>query len=79
MLREQRDRIRVMLLKNNLSQTWLINRLAEEGLSVDKSELSSALSGSRQGEKIEKIINSSVTILESYEEKYAKGRKQKPV
>ena len=78
MLREQRDTIRVMLLKNNLSQTWLINRLAEDGLSVDKAELSGALNGSRQGEKIEKIITASLDILNGYEEQYANGRK-KPV
>lgn len=74
MLREERDKIRVLLLENSLSQTWLINRLAEHGISVDKAELSSALSGSRKGAKIEKIISTSLQILNDYVAKMGKPK-----
>lgn len=63
----KRDEIRIKLLNNNLSQVWLINQLAERGITTDKSELSSALSGSRTGTKIDKIIETSLLILHDYE------------
>jgi len=65
-LNKERDQIRILLLKNSLSQVWLINRLEEHGIMTDKTELSSALSGSRHGAKIEKIIKTSLTILDDY-------------
>lgn len=68
----ERDRIRVLLFENSLSQVWLINRLEEKGIFTDKSELSSALSGSRRGEKIDKIISTSIEILNDYVEKMKK-------
>lgn len=74
MLREERDKIRVLLLENSLSQTWLINRLEEHGIAVDKAELSSALSGSRKGAKIEKIISTSLQILNDYVAKMGKPK-----
>jgi hypothetical protein len=41
------------------------------GIATDKTELSSALSGTRKGAKIEKIIQKSLEILTDYEEKMA--------
>lgn len=66
-MKAERDKIRIMLLNNNLSQVWLINQLAEKGIVTDKAELSSALSGSRTGAKIEKIISVSLQILNDYQ------------
>lgn len=66
-MKRKRDEIRIMLLNNNLSQVWLIGQLAEKGIITDKSELSSALSGSRTGKKIDKIIDISLQILHDYE------------
>lgn len=63
---KERDKIRILLLNNSLSQVWLINRLEEHGITTDKTELSSALSGSRRGAKIDKIIETSLTILNDY-------------
>ena len=77
MSKEDRDKIRIMLFRNNLSQTWLICRLAEDGIVTDKSELSGALSGARCGKKIEKIITASLGILEDYENQYGNARRRK--
>lgn len=41
------------------------------GISTDKTEMSSALSGRRKGAKVEKIIQKSLEILREYEEKMA--------
>lgn len=69
---QERDRIRVLLLENSLSQVWLINRLEERGIQTDKSELSSALSGSRKGKKVNTIIQASLEILDDYTAKMKK-------
>lgn len=66
MLVQERDRIRVLLLENSLSQVWLISRLEERGVITDKSELSSALSGSRKGKKVDIILKNSLDILDDY-------------
>lgn len=66
-MKAERNKIRIMLLNNNLSQVWLINQLADRGIVTDKAELSSALSGSRTGAKIDKIISASLQILNDYE------------
>lgn len=68
-LKNERMQIRIMLMRNSLSQTWLINRLEESGVHTDKTELSSALAGRRKGPKVEKIIQESFNILKEYEEK----------
>jgi len=68
-LREERDLIRLMLLRNSLTQTWLINRLEDVGVRTDKTEMSSALGGRRKGEKVNLILRKSVEILTEYERK----------
>lgn len=66
-MREERDRIRLMLYRNTLTNVWLINRLEEKGINTEKTEMSSVLRGVRKGAKAESIINSSIEILENYE------------
>lgn len=66
-MREERDRIRMMLYRNTLTNAWLVNRLEEKGINTEKTEMSSVLRGVRKGAKAEIIINSSVEILENYE------------
>ena len=68
-MREERDEIRLMLYRNTLTNSWLINRLAERGVETEKTELSSALRGVRKGAKVEKIIKESLEILKFYESK----------
>lgn len=68
-MRQERDEIRIRLYRNSLTQTWLINRLEEKGVSTDKAELSSALAGSRKGAKVDKILATSSEILKEYEDK----------
>ncbi len=66
-MREERDRIRMMLYRNTLTNAWLVNRLEEKGINTEKTEMSSVLRGVRKGAKAESIINSSIEILENYE------------
>jgi hypothetical protein len=68
-LREERDRIRLMLYRNTLTNAWLVNRLEEKGINTEKTEMSSVLRGVRKGAKAESIIKSSIDILSEYEEK----------
>lgn len=72
MIVKEQDKIRVALFENSLSQVWLINRLKERGVITDKTELSSVLSGTRHGAKVDKIIATSADILEEYEAKMKK-------
>jgi hypothetical protein len=65
---ELRKSIRERLIKNTLSQVWLINRLEDEGLQTEKTELCSVLSGTRKGAKAETILQVSDAILTRYEE-----------
>lgn len=68
-MREERDRIRLMLYQNTLTNAWLVNRLEEKGVNTEKTEMSSVLRGVRKGAKAETIIKTSLEILENYEEK----------
>lgn len=68
-MREERDRIRLMLYRNTLTNAWLVNRLEEKGVNTEKTEMSSVLRGVRKGAKAEMIIKTSLEILENYEEK----------
>ncbi len=71
---EERDRIRQMLYRNSLTNTWLINRLGEKGIRTEKTEFSSVLRNVRKGAKAEKIVRASTEILEDYE-RWARGAK----
>lgn len=68
-MREERDKIRMMLYRNTLTNAWLINRLGERGINTEKTEMSSVLRGVRKGAKAENIIKTSLVILEEYERK----------
>ena len=68
-MREERDRIRLMLYRNTLTNAWLVNRLEERGVITEKTEMSSVLRGVRKGAKAETIIKISVEVLDDYESK----------
>lgn len=68
-MREERDRIRLMLYRNTLTNAWLVNRLEERGVNTEKTEMSSVLRGVRKGAKAESIIKTSLEILDDYESK----------
>ncbi len=59
--------VRALLQKHHLTNVWLINRLEEQGVITDKAELSSALSGTRRGNKVDRILVTSLEILDKYE------------
>lgn len=60
-------KIRELLSRNNLTQVWLINRLAAVGETVDKYEMSSTLACVRTGPKADRVIHKSLEILQVYE------------
>lgn len=68
-MREERDRIRLMLYRNTLTNAWLVNRLEKRGVITEKTEMSSVLRGVRKGAKAESIIKTSLEILDDYESK----------
>lgn len=74
-MRDERDRIRLMLYRNTLTNAWLVNRLEEKGINTEKTEMSSVLRGVRKGAKAESIINTSLEILEYYEKCFGEGAK----
>lgn len=64
---EERDKVRFALMKNNLSQAWLIGLLAQKGIQTDKVNLSDALRGARKSERCMEAISAAAEILDSYE------------
>lgn len=53
---EERENIRERLKKHKLSYVWLIGQLALRGIVTDKTEMSSVISGTRNGTKADAII-----------------------
>ncbi len=70
-IKELRESVKTRLTKNTLTQVWLINRLEDEGLNTDKTELSSVLAGTRHGAKAETLLKFADSILSRYEEHMA--------
>lgn len=64
---EERENIRERLKKHKLSYVWLIGQLALRGIVTDKTEMSSVISGTRNGTKADAIIELSIDILDKYE------------
>ena len=64
---EERENIRERLEKHKLSYVWLIGQLALRGIVTDKTEMSSVISGTRNGTKADAIVDLSLDILDKYE------------
>ena len=60
---EEGHKIRVSLAEFGLTQVWLIEELRKRGIITDKTEMSSVLSGTRHGRKVDQILKTSVEIL----------------
>ncbi len=56
------------LRRNNLTNTWLINRLEERGTNVSKFNMSDILRGVRRNNDSDHILTQSLRILDSYED-----------
>lgn len=65
---EERTNIRERLRKHNLSYVWLISQLRLRGVVTDKTEMSSVVSGARNGAKADTIIQTAAAVLDSYEQ-----------
>lgn len=59
--------LRLRLMENHLSFTWLINMFRLKGFEVDKSAVSSAINGTITGDKATKIIDLGHEVLDQYE------------
>lgn len=62
------DNIRERLRKHRLSYVWLIGQLDLRGVTTDKTEMSSVISGVRKGPKADLIVQTAKTILDGYEQ-----------
>lgn len=60
---EERENIRERLKKHKLSYVWLIGQLALRGIVTDKTEMSSVISGTRNGTKADAIIELSMLFI----------------
>lgn len=67
-MKNARETVLWKLQKNNLSQTWLVNRLEERGLPASKFNLSDILRGVRRSSPADEFIRYSLDILDSYEQ-----------
>ena len=68
---EKREKVRSLLCRYRLSQSWLLCELRKDGISVDKSSLSEILHGRRNRDKAEQVIEGALVILEKYSKYYA--------
>lgn len=71
----ERETIHSRLKKNKLTIVWLIGQLREHGIATDKSEMSSVFAGTRNGMKVDAIVETSKFILDEYETKFAAAPK----
>ena len=62
------EKLKKRLKTNHLSQSWLVSKLAVNGLKIDNSFLSLTLAGYKTTEKGKSIITVSNAIIDSYEE-----------
>ena len=66
-MKNARETVLWKLQKNNLSQTWLVNRLEERGLPASKFNVSDILRGVRRSSQADEFIQKSLEIMDSYE------------
>lgn len=59
--------IKAKLNENDLTFAWLMARLAEEGIIVDKVSMSKWTHGKQLGKKAELVRDTSIVIIEKYE------------
>lgn len=59
--------LRMRLMENHLSYSWLINMFRLKGYEVDKSTVSSAVNGTAVGPRATKINDLGHEILDQYE------------
>ena len=69
---EEGRKIRVALAECGLTQVWLIGKLRNRGIITDKTEMSSVLSGTRHGFKADRMLETSVEILNEYRDEHGK-------
>lgn len=65
-MEDKRVTLRNRLQDYNLSYSWLIVGMRRKGLNVEKSTLSSVMSGVIVGERAEKILESANVVLDEY-------------
>lgn len=66
-LYQERTKVSWMLVHYNLTQVWLLNRLAMRGIEITKVNLSDILRGIRRNALAEQVVTESLSILNDYE------------
>ena len=64
--------LKISLCANGLTQKWLLERLSEQGISIDKTYLSHVLNHKRTGPRVDEILSKSAEILADYEQSQSK-------
>lgn len=59
--------VKIRLLQNHLTASWLMYHLEKLDITIDKSSLSEILNGHRKGLKADLIIRNAHAILDRYE------------
>lgn len=62
--------LKARLQDYNLTYNWLISELYKKGVATDKTEISAVFAGTRKGQKVETILNTTQDILNEYERKF---------
>ncbi len=70
-MEDKRLKVKRLLSTTKLTQVWLIERMRSYGVITDASELSAALSGTRRGPKINRVLDTAIYVLEDYETRMA--------
>lgn len=65
------ERVVLALRRNRLTSRWLLEQLSARGISVDKTELSRILSGTRGGKKAAAVTAESLLVIAKYEKCFA--------
>ena len=66
-MEELRARVRLLLLKNHLSQSWLVYEMERRGYKMTCSEFSDYITGRRKANKAQQTLELAKGILEEYE------------
>lgn len=62
--------LQTRLKGHNLNYNWLIAELYKRGVMTDKTEISAVFAGTRRGQKVDTILETTRIILDDYEQKF---------
>lgn len=66
-MEQQREKIKIFLITNKLSNIWLVEQLKKYNLIVRKDTLSRYINGDRENDDAKEIFNITEKIISDYE------------